>query len=204
MAEDLPDFLKNAEAPPPEESSLSDILERASRMHTLATEIERLESELIEKKAELNEISNRELPRMMIDAGIDNIGIPGVDADIVVSPYYHANIRSDWPEEKQEAAFRNLDEAGYGTIIRARVQIEFDKTEYEEAKELAEFIRREWRGANAHPPVIGMTVPWNTLTAAVRRDHARSVETNKPMAIDVEKVGATIGRVAKLKKRTDK
>ena len=200
---DIPDFLREVdrdEVQPTSGEALETVYELIEEMQTLDAETRALEQQLEEKKARLTKIRHRELPRLMPEIGTDRLGLPDSDSDVVLEPYYHANIKSEWDSSRKDEGFDNLAAAGYGAVVRVKVVMEFDRDEYEDAMELRDYLL-ESRWANQHPPQLERTVPWNTLTSCVREEHKKSVEEQRPMRIDLDKVGATIGRVAKIKKR---
>lgn len=215
----------NLESVPTEEGSAR-LRTAAMKMVELDAEVSSIEKTLSERKAELNTLANRTIPDIMLEIGQDVIGLPDVGengVDIVSSPYVHANIRSDWEEPRREAAFSLLDRKGAGDMIRNIVTMQFSKGENEKVKaflaaledeRFEELMREKAEGKVNHfelPPVgVEMTVPWNTLTSYVKKEHSQGtlrelwMDEVDPPIDPVEVLGATIGTVAKIKPRKGK
>lgn len=158
----IPEHLRDAQI---DMSSLAsdEQLTRARRVATeyavLDTEIADLESIIKQKKERRLELQMRELPAVLGEIGIDRIGLPDQGVDVVVAPYYHANIAADWEEQRKEQAFSWLEQAGHGDVVRAVVSVSFSRGELPMARELEELIRTQFAGANSHPVSVSMTVP---------------------------------------------
>lgn len=157
--------------------------------------IESMEERLKVLKKEREELARREIPEFF-DGTLhtDKIGVPEAGVDVVVEPYYHANIRSDWSELDRQAGFQYLEKKGHGDVVSVVLTVEFGRRELALARELEEMIRRS-RFGNEHPPKLEMSVPWATLTALVKKE----VESGR--TLDLSVLGATVGRTAKIKKR---
>ena len=170
----------------------------AKKYADLDARIRQLENvDLPALKKEREELARRTLPSLFEQIGTDRIGVPDQDVDVVIEPYYHANIKSDWPDEQREAAFDHLEQdLELGSIVSCTVTMTFRRGERELAKECEELLRSS-KFANTHLPVVRMEVPWNTLTASLK-EVAQRGDSSK---IDLEKLGATIGQTAKVKKR---
>lgn len=172
-------------------------------------EILSLKEELEKKNKRKSEIAFKELPDLMSEIKQDKIGLPDFGdfgADVVSEPYYHANIASDWPDEKREEAFEHLDELDSGDIIKNVVTLQFPRGQHEAAKKFVMAARSLL--ATMHifgvemeqevpDPVVEMTVPWNTLTSWLKEQIQNGV------AVDLEKIGGTVGTIAKIKYRKD-
>jgi len=163
-------------------------------------EAARLEKQAKELKTEAWELETKTIPDLSEELGIDKIGLADYGVDVVVAPYYKANISADWDEATRDSAFRHLDELGVGDIIRTRVEYSLGKDSIEEATKIAEIVESAARqlGLGEIPqPTVGKAVPWNTLTSTVRD------LTEKGVAIDLARVGATVGQMAKIRERKD-
>ena len=146
-------------------------------------------------KKRRNELTKREIPEYFDNViKTDRLGLPEAGVDIVVGPFYHANIQADWDADRREKGFEALDRAGHGDVIKTVLSIEFDKGDYEDAKAIRDLILQSQWG-NTYEVDLVNSVPWNTLTALVKRD----IESGKK--VDLEALGATVGRVASIKKR---
>lgn len=195
----IPAHLRGAKAPVNEE-----IMEEARRLARdfaqLDADIEAQEARLSEMKERRLSLQHKELPDLLGRAKTDKIGIPELNVDVEVKPYYKASIAADWEIERQEAAFAHLEEHGHGDVIRSVVTVSFPKEEIERAHALVEHIRQsnEFGGLD---PILGMSVPWNTLTSLVKSEYESAKESGEPFPMDLETIGATVGRIAKIKKR---
>lgn len=197
----MPDFMRDDT--PLDLSSLAPgeklqkVTEMATEYATIVNEIDRLQKEVLpELSKRRQELERRILPTLFDEIGTDHIGVPSQNCDVVVKPYYHANIRSDWPEEQREAAFSHLIDVELESLIAVEVTVKFARGEYEDAAELVQIIK-DSRFGNTHVPKMEMGVPWNTLTAAVKKE----IEDGRGADLDLEKLGATVGTTAAIKKR---
>jgi hypothetical protein len=167
----------------------------ARKFVVLDSTIDALEARLKIYKEQRTELARKELPDFFMNTlKTDKIGVPEAGVDVVIEPFYHANIRADWPPEQRREAFDYLEQSGDGDVVSVVLTCTFGRKELAEAKELERLIL-DSRFGNTNPPVLEMGVPWNTLTSLVRK----KFEGGK--SVDLEKLGATIGRQAKVKKR---
>jgi len=167
----------------------------ALELANLKQEIENTEYHLKEMKSRLNTLAMREIPQFFDDvAKTDLVGVPQAGVNVRIVPYFHANIKSDWPEEQRDRAFNYLETEGYGSIVSVVVSVSFQRGELDKARALELMLRRSNLG-NTNPPKLEMGVPWNTLTALVKE------QVTAGNSIDLEILGATVGRMAKIEKR---
>jgi hypothetical protein len=203
--DEIPEFLRQTDATllsVADDSKIAMGRSMASRLVTLDQLIDKLEEKLKDFTAQRLELSRKEIPEFFSRVlGTDLIGVPEQNCDVVVRPFYHANISKDWADVEKEKAFEYLEELGRGEIISATVSVKFDKGDLEKAKSLYEKLRKSSL-ANNNPPSIDMGVHWGTLTTVVKelhKEYLENPETKKPL--DLELLGATIGREAKVKRR---
>ncbi len=182
----------------PDDQKTAQLREKAEELVSLDSTISDLERQLEERKAERKELAMKELPDFMLEMGTDHIGVASAGVDVVLEAYYHANISKEWEDDRRRAAFDHLDELGAGDIIRSIITISAGKEEIEGMRKLLELLgpMLEELGVSAKTD-LEMTVPWNTLTAFVKE------QTKKGTALDLEKLGATVGNIVKIKKRKD-
>lgn len=144
--------------------------------------------------AELEEMRRKTLVDMFNEAGIDKLGLPAEGNlpayDAEEKPYYHANIRSDWEQEKKDAAFGWLDKNGYGDLVKNVFVVVVDRDDHEMARDVEKAL--DEAGVDYQRE---QTVPWNTLTAFVREQ----IEAGETLPLEL--LGATVGRVVVLKPR---
>lgn len=140
-----------------------------------------------------NELVFNELPDLFADAKIDRLGIEAEGNlpayDTVLSDYYHANI----PEDKKDDAFSWLDKNKHGDLIKTVITIELGRGDRKTAKAVEKFLDDNDIGYSRK-----LAVPWNTLTAFVKE------QIGKGVALPLDLLGATVGRVVKLKVRKEK
>lgn len=201
---EVPAHLLGDVSVPVSEDKLEKARNLARRLFEIDDRIEKLDAERETLSKERVELQHRTIPEFFASISIDNIGLPDVEADVVVSPYYKASIAADWEEERRNEAFKALDLNEGGALIRATVTMVFAKEEFEEAKEYMDFVRTQWPKANSHMMELSMTVPWNSLTSWMRGEHeagrtllAEDKETILPWSV----IGGEVGNIGKVKKR---
>jgi hypothetical protein len=177
----------------PTAEGLAKLSQHGRRLLEVESRIIDAEEELRALKSERNDITMRQMPEVFDEVGTDHIGIPGAGVDLVLQPYYSASLPRD-DLERQEAGFRWLEENGHGDLIKATVTIEFTRSEIEKARELAEKVQ-DLLGDERSVGIV-TSVHWQTLTAFVREQIEKY---NAVLPLDV--LGATVGRVVKIKKR---
>lgn len=155
-------------------------------------DIERLEALLSRAKERRRDLCERVIPEYMRSIGQDRIGLPAHNADVVLAPFYYANIAKHWPEAEREAAFAALEKAGVGDLVKVEVKFSFGRGEHERAQELVELVRGavNW----APEPKVDKSVHHASLTSWVR-DQTRH---GRPIPPEVK---ATVGSQAELVKR---
>lgn len=203
--------------------------DKADRVRRLGYELAGLQAQAEEAEAHLKDVKNRvnefihkKLPDALDEIQTDRLGLPDADADMVLEPYYKANISSEWPEERQNAAFAWLEANGFGSLVRHEVTYSFRRGEEERADWLVQVVqaaaerRAERLAAPARaegrevrpeetwdvpPPVVRKTVPWNTLTSLVRTQSELPADDPARKILPLELLGAVVGRIVKIKPR---
>lgn len=159
--------------------------------------IANLEARLKDLQAEQNKRVFEDLPAMFQEIGIDRLGIeadgnlPAYDA--ALTPYYKASIPADWPQEKQDAAFNWLEKEGFGDLVKNTFVVQLGRGDEKRAVRLRGLLEKagfEFENKRA--------VPWNTLTSFVKEQ----VEV-KQKTPNLEVIGATVGKIVKLKPRKE-
>lgn len=175
----------------PTKDALKNLREQVRAAADLELEISDLEEKLFQKKQKLNEIKSETLPSLFEDVGVDTIGVeplgnaPGFDAEL--KPYYHATLK---PENMAEA-FRKF--RWLSPMQKHTFKVEFGRGEAAQAKKFLVALKKQRLD---YSNSVG--VPWNTLTAEIRRRH----EDGEPLSPgDLQILGATVGKVVQLKKR---
>lgn len=193
---DLTEFLQAEaaaiKATPPADAALAEARQLAEELYTVDTSISQLEQQLQAAKDARKELVQRKLPTYFDQIGLDRIGLPEHGVDMVVEPYYHANI----PEEKQAQAFDWLEANGHESLIKLTITISLNRGDYEFGKKLQDRIAAFVSANKVKVDLQSkLGVPWNTLTAFVRE------QTEAGVALPLDLLGATIGRIVKIKKR---
>lgn len=187
----------------PSDDKIAALRKKAQELYEVSARIERGEALLKELGARKLAIEMQELPALFEQAGMDKIGLPDAGengADVVVGPHFKASISSEWEQEKQNEAFQFLEDTGNGGLIKVTVSVEFGKGEIDKARELQEIIRKSPIG-NTHPVSVSMGVHWGTLTSWLKEAWANQ---SRGYDIPLEKIGAIVGQVAKIKQRKAK
>ena len=187
-------------------------------------EVTRLEGELKRAQERRTELVHVTMPGLMEELRQDRIGMPDwgpSGADLVLEPYYRANIGAEWEPERRDAAFAHLEYLGAADIVKNVVSLQFsrgsdalmraflqviDSPEFQDTVAVA--VRQIDPGVNdvALPPTqVARSVPWTTLTAFVREwtESAGDRNSEDPQ-MDLEKLGAVVGSVVKIKPRKAK
>lgn len=179
----------------PSDAGVARLRKAAQRLVELDRLVDMLDEELKQAKKDRWDLQTRELPDLFAELNTDRIGLPDEGVDVVSKPFVQANIAADWEPERREAAFEHLDSVGGADIVKNVVKFEFSRGHADEMDEFLEKVR----GLNFsfEPPQaeVTKTVPWNTLTAFVRE------QVRAGTVLDLEKLGATVGTKADIKKR---
>ena len=177
--------------PATSDDALDKLRERVRRCRDLLQEIHATEERVAAAKRELNAITMSELPDLFDEHGVTSVGIPEEGNSPAYTaeakPYYNAKIR----DENAEEAFSWLDAHGHGDLIKNMFSVEFGRTENKAADTLRAVLEKM-----DVDYLQKKTVPWNTLTAFVREQIEKH---NATLPLDL--LGATVGRVVKLKEK---
>jgi hypothetical protein len=154
-----------------------------------------LEARLIEVNKAAEALERTTLPDLFAAAGVARVDVDAVGNDAafsaVLQPYYKANIQAAWPPEARDAAFAVLDDLGLGDLTKSVVAVTFGRDEAAALRDLVALLDRE--GVRY---TVARTVPWSTLTAAVRDIY----DSGGRLGDDVlAAIGAVVGRIVKLK-----
>ncbi len=208
--------LKNT---PDEENSL-EFRDMCLELVNKEKELTLLESRGSDLKREIRDLSHKKLPDKMNEMEIDTFGLSAENCDIVLKPYAKAGISSDWDDDKKAEGFAHLTDIGGGDLIKAVMSVPASKGDLENMEVLAELVRlvmslpyeddqvrraeavTQWFAENGQalqpvdaPVNLELSVHWGTLTSFVKE------QSEKGTAMDLEKIGATVGQVVKIQKR---
>jgi hypothetical protein len=183
------------ESPAREPSDKLDALrQECERLRDDDLEVADLEARLEAVKARRQKRLTETVPDLMDQVGVPEIVIAAAGnkpaARVSIEPYYKANIAADWEEDKRRAAFDWLDADGSGDLIKTVVTVGFPREDRSRALEVVAAIRK----LGVDSIEVGEAVAWGTLTAWLKERHKAN---GKLPPLDV--LGATIGRVAKIK-----
>lgn len=158
--------------------------------------IEKMEEKLAEAKQKRTTLVQHTIPEYADSIGQDIIGLPEDNVDIKIESWYKAGIPAADPAnpeltERRRKAFNWLVDNQHGDMIKTTIEISFGREQVEEARELMDEL--EERGLTVSSK---MGVHWRTLTSFVKE---QIEEENAVLPMDL--LGATLGRIAKIKKR---
>jgi hypothetical protein len=187
--------LDDLTSPPPVATDKLDALRTVVReVRDLEAENMSLQERMDENKKRITLLTTKHLVDLFGQAQVTSISIeaegnyPPYKADRV--PYYKASIAAEWPEDKQAAAFRELDAHGGGDLVRTQIIIELPRGQRARARQLEERLTKAGYSFSRR-----LSVPWNTLTAWWRELHEKRPNDPKPRA---EVIGAIAGEVVRL------
>ena len=188
---------EDARQPPPADR-LEAIVNAGKQLRDKILEKKDLEERVATLEREINAMRHRQLPDMMTAVGVDRVGLPAENnlppCDLVVRPFYKANIEAGWEPERRARGFRLLEDRGYEDNIKTRFTVDFPGSEREKARELRSVLQQMQVQSFTEQP----SIPWNSLTALVKTE----IEDGHPFSTaELETLGATVGRVAELKER---
>lgn len=199
--EGMPGF---TEAPTQAESK--SLTELGVELFSTDSEIAEMEIEIERLKELRKKICMVDLPKAMQEIGQDKIGLPEFNVDLVLRPYFHANIKAEWPEEQRKEAFDWLENSGNGDLVKTTMTMTFGRTELWKARWIVGIIRTVRKYVmtgdpdvpDIPEPEIHMGVAWNTLTAFVKEQ----ITKGEKLPLDI--LGATVGNIVEIKKRKGK
>lgn len=192
------DEIMMADAATPNEDALKKVRALVASRRDLQQEANSLEERAKEKQRAIRDMDYKILPELFSVVGIDRLGLPAEGnqpaLEAVLSDYYRANIAADWSEERRGAAFAHLQKLGMGELIRRNFEVSFAPDD-PAWSDFANLLTDQ-----GIPFSMRMSVPWQTLTAALRALYEGG---SRLSAVDLEAIGATVGQVVKLKPGKD-
>lgn len=172
-------------------ATLEAIQALAHKAKVLNDEIIDLEAQVSQKKEEKNLILGRTLVDMMTQAKVSIVGVDGKFFSL--ESYYKASI----PEDKREEGHNWLEENDAGDLIKYQIIVSLPKDSMDEVKKIEAQIKLM---SNAAEVETKRSVPWKRLTSWCK-DYVENILPSKPELppLPVEILGATVGRVVKIK-----
>ena len=156
------------------------IYEKAAELALIEKKIEAAEEELQRLKDDRAVLSSKELPELFDQVQTDHLGVPGWEADVVLKSGVHANIKTEWDEEKQRVAYDELERLGGSDLIKVTVSVSFAKGDIEVASDLKRYIER-WNMLEGREVLMKKGVAWNTLTKFV----SEQMDRGTPVKLDL-------------------
>ena len=163
------------------EKDQQDAMKKTTNIHSLADQVEKLESlqktlesqenNIKKTKSEIQKVSGDIIPTMMSEMGLAELKLHD-GSQLKVSTSYKAHIS----EANKEMAFNWLRENGLGDIIKNEISVSFGSGEDNKAADYAELAKR-----NGFQPAQKMKVEPMTLKALVRE----RVEAGKEMPTEI-------------------
>ena len=196
---------EDANALPPQDK-LDRITAKMREARDLKEELQELEDKLKQKKAQLLNVTHRELPDMMNEVGqqIFKLQAEGNHRPYLfnLKPYYMANISNENPDAPK--AYQWLEERGEGDLIRRTVTANLGKDSEELYNRVVDFLQNLQLDYD-----YKFGIPWKTLTAWLKERHKQYVAQRATAHLlppeeridmpPLEWFGATIGQVAEMK-----
>lgn len=174
--------------PTPEQ--LAEIMKEAKRLSELTAEVAAIESQLEERKKELNTLQFGKLPELVAAAGMGN-EIPLGDGKVVkIDLVYRGSLPKD---EKREPALQWLKQNGHDPIIKDTITAELGKGQGNIAGEIMGYLEKLEIPAERKEDVNHMTL------CALCRDLE-----SKGKDVPLELLGVWSGSQAKVKQKKGK
>jgi hypothetical protein len=190
LEEELAAEMEASPAAPAAPASLESIQALGKEVNVLDERISKGEELLKELKARKNAILSKELVDALDSTGMEDFSVDGRKFE--VGPYYHASI----PKEKADEAHDWLEKHDAGDLIKYELIITFPKDCEEEAASLERYVRERYQMAEVEKK---RGVPWARLTSWLK-ELWESTDVSKVLP-PLELMGATVGRVVKIKEK---
>ena len=165
------DFEKDQQEVIKKTDNIQSLADQVERLETLNREIEFAESQLKQKKKNLEHLSGEVIPTMMSEMGLSHLKLMD-GSSVDVKPNYSANITI----ANREAAFNWLRNNGLGDIIKNEISVSFGRNEDNKAADYAALAQE--RGFQ---PTQKLKVEPMTLKALVRE----RIEAGKDMPTEL-------------------
>jgi hypothetical protein len=165
------DFEQDQEKIMSKTGNIQSLADQVERLETLNREVEFAESQLKQKKKNLEHLSGEVIPTMMSEMGLSHLKLTD-GSSVDVKPHYSANITV----ANKEAAFNWLRNNGLGDIIKNEISVSFGRNEDNKAADYAALAQE--RGFQ---PTQKLKVEPMTLKALVRE----RIEAGKEMPTEI-------------------
>ena len=151
--------------------NIQSLADQVERLENLNREIEVAETQLKQKKKNLEHLSGEVIPTMMAEMGLSHLKLMD-GSSVDVKPHYSATIT----QANKEAAFNWLRNNGLGDIIKNEILVSFGRNEDNKAADYAALAQE--RGFQ---PTQKLKVEPMTLKALVRE----RIEAGKEMPTEI-------------------
>lgn len=170
----------------------------AKGLRSLVQQIADADAILKAHKIRKYDLEMKELPDLFGECNITTLSI-GADGnspavDLVASPYYKAVLPKDEHDEVLPAGLEWLEKNKHGDLIKKVFVIPLAMDSVKQTKLLTAFLKKNKIGYE-----VKKTVPWGTLTAFVKE-----MIEKKHKALPLEILGATVGKIVKMKPTKEK
>lgn len=180
----------------PSADKLDRLREAATQMANLAREIEDLEASLDRLGKLYQKYATETVPDLMESAGVDRVGLPHGQQDVVLKPYYKAVLPKE--PDKRHRAIEWLDAEGHGDLVKDQISVDLGRGQHNVAGLVMDTIKHTLAEAGVDDGLVSRTqdVHHMTLTAFVKEQ----IE-ERHVTLPLDLLGATVGRVARVVKR---
>jgi len=183
--------------PQPSNTALQAVAKKAREARDQEQIIEDLEERLKKHKADLRAIYEVDLPELFDQAQITKLSIPAQGnmpaVDLSLTPYYSATIQASWPDDKRQSAFQALTELGHEDLIKTELTITVPREDRQVVTALITAVKQFISTAQIS---VKESVNHMTLRAWLKEQYERG----NPLP-PLETIGASVGRMVKMKER---
>jgi hypothetical protein len=182
--------------PPPGADRLEKLRRGVRLLRAKRRELENVEARAKTIRAEINDLEHVQLVDLMDEAGVDSVGLPAEGnepaEDYELRPYYHAVLPRD-PEtdEPRQEGLDWLEKHRHGDLVKTIVTVRLGLGDRKLAKQVSAALKKLGVDYDER-----RSVPHQTLTAFVR-EQIEKYQRTPPLGL----LGATVGRVVKVKQR---
>jgi hypothetical protein len=181
------------------QDKLEFVRNQVREMRDLTRRINDVEELAKQLRGQRREMEMQILPDLFLETGVTHIGLaaegnePPYEAKI--QDHYHANIAVDWPQDKRDAALTWLKKNKLKDIIKTVIVIEIGLGESVLTARVLSVLKELKVKYTAQ-----QTVPWNTLTAAVKEMY-RDGKVLSDTVLNM--LGAHVGKIVRLKPKKE-
>lgn len=195
-AQVTPSFLSDAEPDPVPSDKLEAVLRVADELVEAEERADALERELKSVVERRNTLRHKTLPDAMDAAGTDHVGLPERGVDVVLKPWFDGSLPSAEKPVERQIAIDWLVDSGHSDLIKTTVAVLFSRTEHNLAVSTFEAIK-QYLAEQGLPNIVAMKedIHFMTYRAFLRE------QTEQGVVLPLDKLNATVGRVAKIQKR---